>query len=110
MASPKVPFVTYRIQTTDDNLTADGLREALQLDVTLGRLYMSLSRSWNTEHLRLTATVTVPDHVAEQVLMNWNSSVASASFNVDNDFRGFTPLSDRDSTETGVEYVPPPVV
>jgi hypothetical protein len=105
MASPHVPFVTYRVQHLARDTDKLDLLQALRLNHLGDMIYAYLAEDRQFGDNSLTATLTIPEDAASHLSTESDYFVRDKRIKLDSEFAGFTPLSSNDRSKDCVEYV-----
>ena len=104
MASPKVPFKTFRILNLPSDVTRESLLKYLGLEQTECKLSTSIPRSVGIESSCQTVNFTIPEDQAHNFSSGCSVSIEGKEYLLDNEFEGFTPLCPTPMLEHFIEY------
>ena len=104
MASPRVPFKTYRIIDLALNVTRESLLKCLGLESIGHRIFVSFSHLTGIESNCQTVTLTIPEDHRYEFSPESFVSIEGRSYLLDQDFEGFTPLCSIPRLENFIEY------
>ena len=104
MASPRVPFKTYRIQNLPSSVTRESLLKSLNLSDLENRILISCSQSTGPEPNGQTVTLTIPEDSGYDFPPTSPFSVGGSFCSLDTTFEGFTPLCSAPTNESFIEY------